>query len=359
MKVMKKNRRGGNRLLSFALCLLGCAILALLACALALRVSLSAPDSKGAAREVRVEIPVGASAARIAEILAEAGVIRSGRAFYLAARFPFLSLRSDPPVLQSGYYSLSSSMSALRILEILESGLQDYTKVSVPEGLTVAKIARLLERSGLCSADDFAAAARSPVLLQEYGIPAESFEGFLFPDTYFLAPEMGAETVLRMMVDSFFSRISGIPFFEGKAPSEFYDTLVLASIVEREYRVADEAPLIASVFRNRIDAGVGLYSCATIEYIITEIQGKPHPDVITYDDLKIDSPYNTYRWAALPPTPISNPGMVALLAAAAPPETDYFYFTLTDSEAGSHTFSKSFDAHVRAGARFRTKKSGG
>ena len=355
---MKKNKHKKNRFFSFLLSCCGCVILAILACALAFRVSLSAPDSKNEAKEVRVEIPSGASVAKIAEILVENGLIRSDRAFYLAARFPQLSFRKEVPLLQSGYYSLNSSMNAYQIMGILESGLQDFTKVSIPEGLTIRKIASILEKNEVCSAEDFISACYNPILLEKYKIPSHSFEGFLFPDTYFFAPEMGAEKVLSLMVEAFFGKIAEIPAFAEKSPAQFYETLVLASIVEREYRVADEAPLIASVFKNRIDAGVGLYSCATIEYIITEIQGKPHPDVITYDDLKIDSPYNTYKWAALPPSPISNPGMVALRAAANPPKTDYFYFTLTDSEAGSHTFSKSFNAHVKAGTQFRTKKAG-
>ena len=128
-------------------------------------------------------------------------------------------------------------------------------------------------------------------------------------------------------------------------------------MVEREYRVAEEAPLIASVFKNRIEENIGLYSCATIEYIITEILGKPHPDVITYDDLKIDSPYNTYKWAGLPPSPISNPGLVALKASANPPKTEYYYFTLKDEARGTHTFSRSFSSHTRAGIQFKTKKA--
>ena len=358
MRTMRKNRDKKNPILSFLLSFAACALLAALACALALRISLSAPDPESGAREIRIEIPSGASAARIAEILAGEGAIRSERAFYIAARFPRLALRSRAPVFQAGFYRLSSSMSAFQVMDILESGLQDVVKVSFPEGLTIRRVAALLEKNGICSAEDFVDVCSNPVLLGRYGIPSGSFEGFLFPDTYFFSPDMGAESVLSIMVGAFFDRIAEIPYFEGKSPSEFYGTLTLASIVEREYRIPDEAPLIASVFRNRIDAGVGLYSCATIEYIITEIQGRPHPDVITYDDLKIDSPYNTYKWAALPPSPISNPGMVSLRAAASPPETEYFYFTLTDSAAGSHTFSKSFGAHIKAGALFRTKKSG-
>ncbi|MBQ9206606.1 MAG: endolytic transglycosylase MltG [Treponema sp.] len=353
----KKTKKRKNTFFSFFITAVGCIVLAFLACALAFRISLSAPDSQVNAKEVRLEIPVGASVAKIAEILVQNGLIRSDRAFYLAARFPQLRLRESAPVLQSGFYLLNSSMNSLQIMDILEAGLQEQTKVSIPEGFTIRKIAALLEKNGICSADDFITVCYDQNLLEKYKIPSHSFEGFLFPDTYFFAPELSAERVLTFMVDSFFDKVSKIPAFEHKSPSEFYETLVLASIIEREYRVADEAPLIASVFKNRIEAGVGLYSCATIEYILTEIQGKPHPDVITYDDLKIDSPYNTYKWAALPPTPISNPGLVALTAAANPPKTDYFYFTLTDSTVGSHTFSKSFNAHVKAGTSFKTKKN--
>ncbi len=355
---MRKTKNKKNGFVSFVLSLFGCIVLAVLACFLAFRVSLSAPDSKANAKSVRVEVPSGASVQRIGEILVSNGLIRSDRAFYLAARFPFLSFRKTAPIMRSGYYSVSSSMNALQIMDLLESGLQDYSKVSFPEGLTIRKVAALLEEKGVCLSQDFIAAACNPRLLEKYSIPGESFEGFLFPDTYYFSPDMDAEAVVEIMVESFFKKISEIPYFAGKSPSQFYEDLVLASIVEREYRVADEAPLIASVFRNRIEVGAGLYSCATIEYIITEIQGKPHPDIITYDDLKIDSPYNTYKWAALPPAPISNPGMVALTAVGNTPKTDYFYFTLTDSNAGSHTFSKSFNAHVKAGSQFKTKKSG-
>ena len=357
MKTNSKKTRRKNRFFSFLITALGCILLAILACILAFRISLSAPDSQNNAKEVRIEITNGASVAKIAEILVSNGLIRSDRAFYLAARFPKLSFRKQSPVLQSGFYSLNSSMNALQIMNILEQGLQEQTKVSIPEGFTIRKIAAILEKNEICPADDFITACYNPDLLEKYSIPSHSFEGFLFPDTYFFAPDIGAERVLAIMVDSFFERIKTIPFFDGKTPAQFYDTLILASIVEREYRVAEEAPLIASVFKNRIEAGVGLYSCATIEYIITEIQGKPHPDVITYDDLKLDSPYNTYKWAALPPTPISNPGLVALEAVAESPQTDYFFFTLTDSNEGRHTFSKSFNAHVKAGAQFKTKKN--
>ena len=118
--------------------------------------------------------------------------------------------------------------------------------------------------------------------------------------------------------------------------------------VEREYRADDEAPLIASVFYNRLKRNIGLESCATLEYIITEIQQEAHPEYITLEDEKIDSPYNTYRWAGLPPGPISNPGRIALEAAFHPARTGYLYFVLRDQQAGRHFFSRDLSEHNQA-----------
>lgn len=314
-------------------------------------------DSKENAVSVRVEIPSGTSTKRISEILAENNLIRSKLLFYFAARYPFVFGGKLNFSLKSGVYSLNTNMSMKDILIIIDSGKQEFIKVSFPEGLTARKIASILDKNKVCIFDDFMNAVKSKDLLNKYGIIAESFEGFLFPDTYFFNPSMNGLDVVEMMVKNFFSKIKQISQLDSKNVSEFYDDIILASIVEREYRVASEAPLIASVFKNRIEDGVGLYSCATIEYIITEIQGKPHPDVITYEDLKINSPYNTYKWAGLTPTPISNPGLVALDAAVNTPKTDYYYFTLTDASKGIHTFSKSFKSHTKAGIQYKTKKS--
>ena len=126
--------------------------------------------------------------------------------------------------------------------------------------------------------------------------------------------------------------------------------------MEREYRLPKEAPLIASVFYNRLEHNIALSSCATVEYIITEVQGKKHPEYITYDDLRIKSPYNTYLNRGLPPTPICNPGAVSLEAAFNPPETDYLYFLLKDPETGEHHFSKRFAEHNNARVLYLKKR---
>ena len=236
-------------------------------------------------------------------------------------------------------------MNYAQIINELSSGQQEYIKVSIPEGKTITQTARLMEEAGICSLQEFKDVCYDQKLLQAYNITGESAEGFLFPDTYFLTAGMTARQVVELMLDTFFEKAKEIPGFLDKTPEEMYETVILASIVEREYRVADEAPLIASVFTNRLSQNIGLYSCATIVYILTEIEGRPHPDRVLLEDTKIDSPYNTYKWAGLTPGPISNPGMVALQAAANPPKTNYYFFQVADANEGRHVFTSTFDEH--------------
>ena len=319
-------------------------------------------DSYGTGHTERIEIPFGMTVRQAAHLLKEKGLINNEKVFYLAARFPFLDKSamhgfqsSSSFELKSGVYQVSSEFELSEIFSLLSSGRQEYIKLAVAEGLTINKIAVKVEQSGACSRDDFIDAAFSPELLKKYNIAAKSFEGYLFPDTYFLTPEMSGKEIVCIMADNFFEKAAGIEAFKGLSAQQLNEKIILASIVEKEYRVASEAPLIASVFKNRLKKNIGLYSCATIEYIITEIQGKPHPKMITYDDLKIKSPYNTYMWAGLPPGSISNPGMTALMAVAETPKTNYYFFRLTDSEKGTHSFSADFEHHVAEGQVLYTK----
>jgi UPF0755 protein len=126
----------------------------------------------------------------------------------------------------------------------------------------------------------------------------------------------------------------------------------LASIVEREYRAIDEAPLIAGVFYNRLRIGMPLQSCATVEYVITEIQGKPHPERLFDRDTEIRDPYNTYIRSGLPPGPISVPSRIALDAVFHPQASDYLYFRLINPAEGRHYFSRTLDEHIQAGALY-------
>lgn len=313
--------------------------------------------------KVRIEIPNGMSVGGAGALLAKNNLIRNENLFYYTARYPQLKAflyGKDCEVdfvLRSGIYYISPAMNIAQIQEVLSSGQQEYIKVSIPEGLTISKIAAELEENRICAASDFISICKNPEFAAKNKIAGETCEGFLFPDTYFLTADMAASEVAQIMIENFFTRIKDIETLALMNEADLYEAVTLASIVEREYRVEDEAPLIASVFKNRLRRNIGLYSCATVEYILTEIEGRPHPDRILIEDTKIDNPYNTYKWAGLPPGPISNPGLVALKASANTPKTNYYFFQVVDPSAGRHVFTTNFDEHIQSHSLY-TKKTG-
>lgn len=286
----------------------------------------------------------GETVQQVAERLEDESYVRSARFMSLAAR-----LQKNQNRIKHGAYKIPEASSTTEILDLFVSGRQMLVKVTVPEGYTVSKISRLLEEREIVDAEAFLETAADPELAQEYGLPQDNFEGFLFPDTYFFPKMYTPEKVIETMVDNFFTVLEEIaPAYKKMSGEELMEKIIVASIVEREFRVSDEAPLIASVFYNRIAENQRLQSCATVEYVITEIQGKEHPEYLTYDDLDIVSPFNTYRVSGLPPGPICNPGAVAMNAAFNPAETDYYYFVLKDPDTGEHKFSKTDEEHNRA-----------
>ena len=252
--------------------------------------------------------------------------------------------------IKAGTYRLELPASQMAIHNILVTGREILHKITIPEGVTIRRAAIIYEEMGFCSAEDFLAAANDPDIISHYGILNDSMEGYLFPDTYFFPGGFTANQIVRKMADTFFAILESIsPDFREMNMQELNDKVILASIVEREYRIPEEAPVMAGVFYNRIRIRMALQSCATVEYIITEIQGKPHPNVLLYRDLEIRNPYNTYIYSGLPPGPISAPGIVSLRAVMNPATTDYLYFRLTDPASGRHYFSRTHDEHIRAG----------
>ena len=292
----------------------------------------------------------GTSVRVIAADLKAAELVRSEYAAYLYFRLLNKSIKA-------GTYKLSPALSLQTLSDYLGSGKQELIKVTLPEGLTVSKTAAILEERQVITADVFLAAAHDTALLQSYGITGSSAEGFLFPDTYFFAYSETAERIVTTMLDNFFNKVADIPHFPDD-PKQRYNAVILASIIEREYRVPEEAVKIAGVFSNRLQIGMGLQSCATVEYILTEIQHKPHPGRLLNKDLEIDHPYNTYKWRGLPPGPISNPGMTALYAACNPEKNSYLYFRLEDAEAGTHVFTRNLTEHAKAGAIILKRAAG-
>ncbi|MHB9291712.1 putative peptidoglycan lytic transglycosylase G [Hollandina sp. SP2] len=299
------------------------------------------------------EVYAGESAMAVGRRLQDAGIIRSHYFWYILSRL-------DKGYIKAGTYRLDLPASQMAIRSILVTGQQFLTRVTIPEGVTLKKMAKILETAEICDADAFLAVTEDPEMLAAYQIPGETMEGFLYPDTYFFPRDYPASLVVKAMADTFLRRIAALPGMNGTAdlhgkalsPEELYQKVIIASIVEREYRVDAEAPLMAGVFYNRLDLGMALQSCATVEYVITEIQGRPHPEVLYTRDTKIQDPYNTYMRTGLPPGPISAPGAVALNAAFNPIRKEYLYFRLIDGNAGQHYFSRTLDDHIRAGALY-------
>lgn len=312
--------------------------------------NLNNPPSKNTIQK-KFRVEKGSTAKTIIKNLKSEGLIRSEKYAYIYARLKKLSLKA-------GTYQIKSEMKTSEILHKLTEGSQNLKKLTIPEGLTLQKTAKLFENAGLAKAETMTKIFNDEEFLKNNGIKNGTAEGFLYPDTYFFGEEDTPEMMIQMIIKTFFEKTAAIPNF----PSDFdemYKKLILASIIEREYQLEEEAPIISSVFTNRLKINMGLQSCATVEYIITEIKNKKHPKRLFYEDLEIQSPYNTYIHAGLPPGPISNPGFTALNAACNPAKTDYFYFRLIDAATGKHIFTRTVDEHNKAGTSLVLKKAAG
>jgi len=290
-----------------------------------------------------IDVRRGETSQSVGSRLERTGLISNRHVWNLYCRF-------NREYLKTGTYRLELPASMMSIHALLVSGREVLNKVTIPEGVTIRKASLILEEAGICSAAAFMNAARNRDIIGDYRIPNDSMEGYLFPDTYFFPSEYPADLTVRKMVDTFFRNLENIsPSYVNLSPQELNNRVILASIVEREYRIADEAPLMAGVFFNRLRINMALQSCATVQYIITEVLGQPHPAVLLFRDLEIRNPYNTYMYRGLPPGPISSPGAVSLRAVMYPEITNYLYFRLTDASSGRHYFSRTHDEHIRAG----------
>jgi UPF0755 protein len=302
---------------------------------------LNSPSPRIPAEGTVFKVLRGENLSTIADRLEMEGLIRSRALLVLFSR-----VNGTETEFKNGYFRILPGDSMIDVHNLLVAGYQEQVKLTIPEGWTLKKIARYMEEKGIATREDFLEAASSQSLLDQFGIPADNLEGYLFPDTYFFPRGYPAYGVVEEMVENFFRRLGGIaPETLEWDRERLHKRIIMASIVEREYRRPEEAPLIASVFYNRLDYNIGLESCATLGYIITDIQNKPHPEFLTAEDKRIDSPYNTYKWAGLPPGPISSPGAVALNAAFHPADTEYYYFVLKNPQTGEHYFSEDLQEH--------------
>ncbi|MBE7437258.1 MAG: endolytic transglycosylase MltG [Spirochaetales bacterium] len=290
---------------------------------------------------VDFEVPPGSGIHRVATDLESRGLIASAEAFKL-----YMRLSGKASAIKAGTYELSPALTMLEIGERLSSGKVKLMALTIPEGWTNRQIGDYLAARGLVrDRADFLRLTADATLLGEFSIPAETTEGYLFPETYHVPSGYSALQLQKLMIKNFRAALRRAAVPEDLRPDLLHERVILASIVEREAVRPEERPMMAQVFINRLEKKMRLESCATIQYLFD----KPKPRLFE-KDLKIDSPYNTYQIKGLPPGPVSNPGLAAIRAAFAPEKSTFLYFVLKPD--GSHHFSETYKEHLEAKKKY-------
>ena len=301
----------------------------------------------GGSEQVIVRIPEGSSFSAILDSLESSGAIGSRTAFKLLA-----TATGDDARIRPGTYKFERGTASADLLSALVDGRSTVkVKVTFPEGSTVRRMASILARSLEVDSVEFVRLANDRTFLKTLGINASTAEGYLLPDTYYFFWGEEASTLLRRLSEEF--RAFYNDELKGRAKDiglSAYEAIILASIVEGEARVEEERPVIAGLYLNRIRRGMKLAADPTIQYLLPD-----GPRRILYRDLRIDSPYNTYMYAGLPPTPINNPGRASIRATLSPSKHDYVYMVAKADGSGRHTFTRTGAEHNRAVEEYRRR----
>ena len=291
-------------------------------------------------RHVDFAVKAGSNLSSVSARLAEANLIHSQFFFKL-----YMRLTGKASRVKFGVYDLNDGMSAGKIAQTITSGKTKTISLTLAEGLHNRQIADIfVEKKFFASRDEFLQYASKKSILDKFKIPAQSVEGYIFPDTYHLPPGYPKEKIIEHMVEHFFEKTKEVKNFPTE-PQKIHETVILASIVEREAKLKEERPLIAAVFHNRMRDSEPLESCATVQYLFEKPKAR-----LFYKDLEVESPYNTYKVRGLPPGPIGSPGIAALDATVNPENTDYKFFVLKGD--GAHHFSKDFREHNAAKKKY-------
>lgn len=302
------------------------------------------PGTTNLAAPVTVTVAQGQGTRAVAANLAAAGVVKNKLSFEL-----FVKREGAEAELRPGTYTFEGAVTYDDVLAQLKRGnLAENTKnVTVPEGKTVPQVAAIWEEAGLCTADEFLAACAAAELDYDFlptDVVGEAYnrvEGFLFPETYNVSLDWGADELVKMQVRQFAKLWTDERQQQADTLGfSAQQVVTVASMIEREARVADERPLIASVIYNRLDIGQLLQIDATIQYILGE-----QVERVLYRHLEIDNPYNTYMYAGLPPGAICSPGISCIDAALNPADTDYYYYRTKSDGSGAHNFAKTLAEH--------------
>jgi UPF0755 protein len=294
---------------------------------------------RGFTGTIYVDLPHGTSTGGIAAELAKAGAIGSRWDFWVAR----LANRGRP--LQAGEYAFDHPASAMEICGRIARGDVFYLELAVPEGKNMFDIGAAAEQLGVFQADDFVKAAQDPKLIHDLDPRAPTLEGYLFPSTYRLGHRTTPQQLCRMMTDRFRAA-----WRELNTDASVHETVTLASLVEKEGKLAEERPLIAAVFANRLRLGMKL-ECDPTTIYAAQLLGV-YRGTIYRSDLDRIHPYNTYRTAGLPPGPIANPGVPSIMAALHPAASEALYFVRRPDDSGGHQFSTTLAAHTVAVERY-------
>lgn len=256
-------------------------------------------------------------------------------------------MNENSHLIKAGVYKFNTTMNLNDIYEKLVKGSQDF-RITIPEGKAIPEVAQILKQKiEEFDAVRFVELTRNPSFIQTLKLNVPSLEGYLYPSTYFFGPGMREEDILRKMVETF--QAAAKEHLEGIEKNDdltFQEHLIMASLIEREARLDEDRPLIASVIFNRLEKKMLLQIDATVHFALNDWSRR-----LTLDDLKVESPYNTYQVKGLPPGPICSPRIASLTATFSPPKTDYLYYVLKGD--GKHVFSVTHDEHVKNKQFFR------
>jgi UPF0755 protein len=322
-----------RRLLKFLIVIL----IATAAAAVYLAIRFEKPYKGYDGPEQFVEIPAGASTSEISRRLVDAGIVSDRAALRYA-----LWMTGEGRRLQAGEYRFDRPMRPIEVVQKLARGDVFVQPITFPEGLTIREMAALYEKSGFGTAAAFIRAAGRADLVAHLDPQARDLEGYLFPDTYTLPRSATVERLIELMVERFEKAFDDT--LRAEAAARGLDTrraVTLASLIEKETAKAEERPLVAAVYANRLKIGMGLQCDPTVIYALQ--RAGRFTGNLRREDLLIDSPYNTYRYAGLPPGPIASPGRASLEAAVRPADVPYIYFVSRND--GSHAFAATLAEH--------------
>ncbi len=307
-----------------------------------LKLFASTPADKSASAPVIINVRPGQTLNTTADILARENLIKNAMKFVLVARIKGYDKR-----LKAGEYLLSASMTPLQLLKIMVKGAVKLYKLTIPEGYNLYQIAESVDTANFGTKMDFIQAATDTTRVRRIGLEGETFEGYLFPDTYLFPKEVTIDRIISTMVKRFWSVF--VPEWQARAKDlglTVHQVVTLASIIEKETGAPFERPIISSVFHNRLKKKMRLESDPTVIYGIKNFDGN-----LTRKHLTTPTPYNTYKIRGLPSGPIANPGGASLEAALYPDDTKFVYFVSRKDR--THQFSTNLQQHNRAVRKYQ------